>query len=203
MKRLFVFAILAGAIVFLRAPATLHAQRAVTLDDLKKLSIVCFVPSYLPEGFKVKSVQITNDDYNAALPLYEIEWGDEGKATFSIDSAREGIGDRNLMGTDDTDDMEMKVPPLGSVFLIYTPRGRDGIKTEIKSNWVSDANMNAEKAKDPLGHPDLGRYHGFSATGISLKEFEKILQSLHSIRSEPTPTPKPKAKGKPATAPKH
>src|SRR5476649_952709 len=110
MKRLFVFAILAGAIVFLRAPATLHAQRAVTLDDLKKLSIVCFVPSYLPEGFKAKSVQITNDDYNAALPLYEIEWGDEGKATFSIDSAREGIGDRNLMGTDDTDDMEMKVP---------------------------------------------------------------------------------------------
>ena len=199
MKRLLVAAALAGSIVFLRAP-TLHAQRAVTLDDLKKLAIICFVPSYLPEGFKIKIVQITNDDYNAALPLYEVEWGDEGKATFSIDSAREGIGDRNLMGTDDTDDMEMKVPRLGgSVFLIYTPRGRDGVKTEIKSNWVSDVNMNAEKAKDPLGHPDLGRYHGFSATGISLKEFEKILQSLHPIKSEPTPPPKPT---KPALSPK-
>jgi hypothetical protein len=202
MKRLLVSAALAGSIVFLRAPATLHAQRAVALDDLKKLAIICFVPSYLPEGFKAKIVQITNDDYNAALPLYEVEWGDEGKATFSIDSAREGIGDRNLLGTEDTDDMEMKVPLLGSVFLIYTPRGRDGVKSEIKSNWVSDANMNAEKAKDPLGHPDLGRYHGFSATGISLKEFEKILQSLHPIKSEPAPTPKPKPKGKPASSPK-
>ena len=203
MKRLFVFATLACSILLLRAPSTLHAQRAVTLDDLKKLAIICFVPFYLPEGFKVRIVQITNDDYNAALPLYEIEWGDEGEATFSIDSAREGIGDRNLMGTDDTDDMEMKVPPLGSVFLIYTPRGRGGIKTEIKSNWVSDANMNAEKAKDPQGHPDLGRYHGFSATGITLKEFEKILQSLHPIRSEPTPPPKPKSKGKSVPSSKH
>ena len=199
MKRLLICATLAGSIVFLRVSSTLNAQRAVTLDELKKLDIICFVPSYLPEGFRVKSVQITNDDLNASLPLYEIEWGDDGKATFSIDSAREGIGDRNIMVIDETDDMEMKAPPVGSVFLIYTPKGRDGIKTEIKSNWVSDANMNTEKAKDPLGHPDLGRYHGFSATGMTLKEFEKIMDSLHPIRSEPTPPPKPKRKPTPSS----
>jgi hypothetical protein len=42
--------------------------------------------------------------------------------------------------------------------------------------------MKSEKAKDPLVHPTLGRYHGFSATGITVAEFEKIINSLHPIR---------------------
>ena len=42
--------------------------------------------------------------------------------------------------------------------------------------------MNAEKAKGPDSHPILGRFHGFSATGITLAEFTKIIQSLHPIR---------------------
>src|ERR1700737_1318972 len=106
MKRLLVGATLAGSIVFPCAPSSSHAERAATLDDLKKLEIICFVPSYLPEGFRLKEVQITNDDYNDSedkkhrLPLYAIEYGDDGKATFSIDSAREGIGDRNIMTID-------------------------------------------------------------------------------------------------------
>src|SRR5438045_9544651 len=44
--------------------------------------------------------------------------------------------------------------------------------------------MTAEKTKDPAGHPVLGRYHGFSATGITLKEFTKIIQSLHPVGSQ-------------------
>jgi hypothetical protein len=70
------------------------------------------------------------------------------------------------------------------MFIIYTPKGKgkEGRKTEIKSNWTSDANMIREKAKDPLVHPDLGRYHGFSATGITVAEFEKIIQSLKPVR---------------------
>src|SRR5439155_22168343 len=44
--------------------------------------------------------------------------------------------------------------------------------------------MKAEKAKDPQGHPTLGRFDGFSATGITLAEFAKIVQSLHPIRDE-------------------
>ena len=44
--------------------------------------------------------------------------------------------------------------------------------------------MNAEKAKGAGNHPILGRYHGFSATGITVAEFGKIVQSLHPIRSE-------------------
>ena len=42
--------------------------------------------------------------------------------------------------------------------------------------------MNAEKAKGEGGHPILGRFHGFSATGITVAEFTKIAQSLHPIR---------------------
>jgi hypothetical protein len=31
-------------------------------------------------------------------------------------------------------------------------------------------------------HPILGRYHGFSTTGLTIAEFAKIIQSLHTIR---------------------
>src|SRR5437773_11437871 len=47
--------------------------------------------------------------------------------------------------------------------------------------------MNAEKAKGPDSHPILGRFHGFSATGITLAEFTKIIQSLHPIRTDNAP----------------
>ena len=94
--------------------------------------------------------------------------------------AREGIGDRNIMAEEDTEESEIQ-SPLGRMYLIYRPKGRTARKIEIDSNWQSDANMLAEKHKDQLAHPVLGRYHGFSASGISLAEFTKIIQSLHPI----------------------
>jgi hypothetical protein len=63
-----------------------------------------------------------------------------------------------------------------------SPTAAAGRKKEIKANWAEDANMKSEKAKDPQAHPILGRYHGFSATGITVAEFEKIVQSLRAIR---------------------
>ena len=72
---------------------------AATLYDLKKLEIICFVPSYLPQGFRLKNVEITYDETgpgekaNRPLPLYSLEYGNGWSATFSIESAREGIGD--------------------------------------------------------------------------------------------------------------
>ena len=162
-------------------------SRAATLDDLKKLEIICFVPSYLPRGFKLKSCDITYDeiqeyeDKNRPLPLYSLVYEGPNGAKFWIDSAREGIGDRNVMGEEDSEDSEMR-SPLGQMFFIYRPKGKTGRKIEIDSNWQSDMNMLAEKSKDQLAHPVLGRYHGFSASGISLTEFAKIIQSLHPIR---------------------
>jgi len=79
--------------------------------------------------------------------------------------------------------------PLGAMDLIYRPKGKDGRKDEIIANWVSDANMNAEKTRNPDNHPVLGRYHGVSATGITLEEFIKIAQSLHPVRDEKVATP--------------
>ena len=175
--------------------SALRAQgAATTLDDLKKLEIICFVPSYLPAGFRLKEVAISYDeiqayeDQNRPLPLYSVEYGNGRKATFSIDSAREGIGDRNIMGEEDTEDTEIQTP-LGPMYLIYRPKGKTGRKIEIKSNWQRDANMNAENAKDPAAHPVLGRFHGFSATGITVAEFAKIIKSLHPVRSGPVPAP--------------
>jgi hypothetical protein len=49
--------------------------------------------------------------------------------------------------------------------------------------------MKAENAKDPQGHPNLGRFHGFSGTGMTLAEFSKIAQSLHPVRDEKAATP--------------
>lgn len=159
-----------------------------TLADLKTLEILCYIPSHLPRGFQLKSVTITYDepgpDEGSAgrFPLYNLEYGDNHGGSFTIDCAREGIGDRNLMETSDTDETEI-TSPFGRMYLIYTPMGQPkGRKKEIKANWASDTNMKSEKAKDPHAHPILGRYHGFSATGITVAEFGKIVQSLHPIR---------------------
>jgi hypothetical protein len=123
---------------------------------------------------------------NRPLPLYSVKYGNEGNATFSIESAREGIGDRNIMEEENTEETEIQTP-LGPMYLIYRPKGKTGRKDEIKANWVSDANINAEIAKDAESHLILGRYHGFSAIGITLAEFTKIVQSLHPIRDERPP----------------
>jgi hypothetical protein len=172
---------------------TVHAQGTpATLDDLKKLEITCFVPSYLPKGFQLKKISITHDeiqeyeDKNRPLPLYYVEYGNglsrKGiREMFWIESAREGIGDRNIMEEEDAEETAID-SPLGKMYLIYRPKGKTGRKIGIVANWQSDANMNAEKAKDEMAHPVLGRYHGFSATGITLSEFAKIINSLHPVR---------------------
>ena len=160
-----------------------------SLEHLKTLDILCFVPGWLPKGFKLKSVTITYDEPGpdessvGRFPLYDLEYSNDHGASFTINSAREGIGDRNIMGTDDSEEAEIP-SPFGPMYLISTPKGqgRIGRKKEIKSNWAEDANMKAEKAKDPLVHPNLGRYHGFSGSNLTFAEFEKIIQSLHPIR---------------------
>src|SRR3979411_795199 len=159
-----------------------------TLDDLKKLEILCYVPSYLPKGFKLKSVTITYDEPGpdegsvGRFPLYYLEYGDNHGGSFTIDSAREGIGDRNLMETEDSEETTI-TSPFGPMYLIYTPKGKGkiGRKKEIKANWARDDNMKSENAK-ALVHPILGRYHGFSTTGTTVAEFEKIINSLKPVR---------------------
>jgi hypothetical protein len=176
---------------FLFFASTVRSTPELTLDDLRKLEIICFVPSHLPEDFRLQRIDITFDelheefdDMKHPLPLYSIVYSNDPRrgATFSIESAREGIGDRNIMVEEDTEETEIQ-SPLGPMYLIYRPKGKTGRKAEIRTNWVSDANMNEEKAKGAGNHPILGRYHGFSATRITLAEFEKIVQSLHPIRS--------------------
>ena len=175
--------------------SAVHSTPELTLDDLRKLEIICFVPSYLPNGFRLQRIDITYDEpgpdeAKRLFPLYSIVYSNDPRngATFSIESAREGIGDRNIMKEEDTDETEIRTP-LGPMYLIYRPKGKDGLKDEIKANWVSDANMDAETSKNARSHPILGRYHGFSATGISVAEFSKIVQSLHPIRDEKPATP--------------
>jgi hypothetical protein len=174
-----------------------------TLDQLRSLEILCYVPAWLPKGFKLRNVVVTYDEPGpdegsvGRFPLYSIEYGNgpasppadsrqwsdrTGGATFTIESAREGIGDRNLLDTEDSDEVAI-ASPFGPMYLIYTPKGKakNVRKVEIKANWASDSNMKSEKAKG-LPHPILGRYHGFSATAISVAEFKKIIASLHPIR---------------------
>src|SRR5262245_54097508 len=85
----------------------------------------------------------------------------------------------------DAEETEIQTPP-GPMYLIYRPKGKDGRKDEIRANWVSDANMDAEKARSAESHPVLGRYHGFTGTGITLAEFARIVQSLRPVRDEAT-----------------
>ena len=176
-----------GTLLFL-SPITLSS--AATLDDLRQLDITCYVPSYLPSGLRLKNVEIAydeiqeNEDQNHPLSLYSIQYGNGWNATFSIESAREGIGDRNLMADEkNAEETEIK-SPFGPMYLIYRPKGKDGRKEEIIANWVSDPAMNEEKGKGPESHPVLGRFHGFSATGITVAEFTKIIQSLHPLGND-------------------
>jgi hypothetical protein len=187
MRRI-LFSILLSSILALTPRTAPCINPHATLDDLKKLEILCFVPSYLPKGFKLKSVAITYDEPGpdeggaGRFPLYYLEYGDNQGGSFTVDTAREGIGDRNLMGTEDSDETTI-TSPFGPMYLIYTPKGQGkaGRKKEIKANWAEDDNMKSEKAK-ALPHPILGRYHGFSTTGTTVAEFEKIINSLKPIR---------------------
>ena len=163
---------------------------AATLDDLKQLEITCYVPSYLTQGLRLQNVEITydeipgNEDQNHPLPLYSIQYGNGWNATFTIESAREGIGDRNIMADEENSEETEIKSPFGAMYLIYRPKGKASRKDEIIANWVSDPNMNDEKSKGTDSHPLLGRFHGFSATGITVAEFTKIIQSLHPIGVE-------------------
>jgi hypothetical protein len=184
MRRFLV--LVTAASVILGPRLSQSARGPGTLDDLKKIQIICFVPTWLPKGFKVERVAISfdepgPDEGGGRFPLYSIQYANGRGETFSIDCAREGIGDRNLLETDDSEDAEIG-SPLGRMFIIYTPKGKAGRKTEIRSNWTSDANMIAEKAKNPQAHPVLGRYHGFTSTGITVAEFGKIIDSLRPAR---------------------
>ena len=179
-----------GALLFL---SPMGLSSGATLDDLKQLEITSYVPSYLPQGLRLKNLEITydeileNEDQNHPLPLYSIQYGNGWNATFIIESAREGIGDRNIMADEkNAEETEIK-SPFGPMYLIYRPKGKDGRKAEIIANWVSDPNMNEEKTKGPDSHPVLGRFHGFSATGITVAEFTKIIQSLHPIGGNKAP----------------
>ena len=192
--RLFLSSILLSSILALTPPTASSTNPHATLDDLKKLEILCYIPGWLPKGFKLKSVSITYDEPGpdeggaGRFPLYQYEYAGPARGgvetSFTLDCAREGIGDRNLMGTEDSEETTI-TSPFGPMYLIYTPKGKGKTarKTKIKANWAEDPNMKSEKAKDRLAHPILGRYHGFSATGITVAEFEKIIASLHPIRS--------------------
>lgn len=182
-----------GALLFL----SMVPSSAATLDDLKQLEITCYVPSYLTQGLRLQNVEVTydaiqeNENQNHPLPLYSIQYGNGWNATFTIESAREGIGDRNIMADEaNAEETEIK-SPFGPMYLIYRPKGKDGRKHEIIANWVSDPNMNNEKSKGLDSHPVLGRFHGFSATGITLAEFSKIIQSLHPIGGDKAPASLP------------
>jgi len=180
----------ASALLFL---SPMVSSSATTLDDLKQLEITCYVPSYLPQGLRLQNVEVTydeiqeNEDQNHPLPLYSVQYRNGWNATFTIESAREVIGDRNIMADEENaEETEIK-SPFGPMYLIYRPKGKDGRKDEIIANWVSDPNMRDEKAKGPDLHPVLGRFHGFSATGITVAEFTKIIQSLHPIGGNKAP----------------
>src|SRR5207237_9781080 len=87
-----------GALLFLW-PMVLSS--AATLDDLKQLEITCYVPSYLPQGLRLQNVEVTyeeiqeKENQNHPLPLYSIQYGNGWNATFTIESARDAVGDRN------------------------------------------------------------------------------------------------------------
>lgn len=191
-------------VLVLAAHIALRAGPNFTLDDLAKLDITCFVPGYLPRGFQLTDVEITQEENPSAEPkrtfsVYQLEYEGPHGATFSVESAYEGIGDRNIMETEDSEERELHSPIFGPVYIIYTPKGKSGVKKEIIANWVEDANMKAELAAKADAHAVLGRFHGFTGTHMTVAEFARIIDSLHPARSAAaSPSPSPAASIAPA-----
>lgn len=173
--------------------ATLPAwstPKSATLDDLKKLPITCLVPGWLPEGYHLQLVEIDRSDREGLKDpkapghaTYSIEYGNGKKGKFTIESARWGIGDRNLDDAPDAEESQFDTKEFGKVYIVYAPKGKAGVKKRITANWITDAAWRAEeKAKVTL--PIKGRAHGVSGFGMTLADFEKIVQSLHAIREK-------------------
>src|SRR4029450_6882889 len=94
---------------FIFSLSSVRSTPELTVDDLRKLEIICFVPSYLPKGFRLQRVDITYDEAGSdepkrQFPLYSVAYSDDQRngATFSIESAREGISDLNIVEEEDT-----------------------------------------------------------------------------------------------------
>jgi len=106
-----------------------------TLDDLKQLEITSYVPSYLPQGLRLKNIEVTydeiqeNEDQNHPLPLYSIQYGNGWNATFTIESAREGIGDGNIMADEENaEETEIK-SPFGPMYLFTGQKAKIAART--------------------------------------------------------------------------
>lgn len=185
-------ALLLGAPPLLTLSSSQAAPKGNTLDDLKKLEITCLVPAWLPDGYRVRSVGIDysdRDEHNKArsYPAYDIEYGDGKKGRFTIESARWGIGDRNLDQDDRAEETQFDTKRYGKVYIIYFPPGKTGVKKRINANWISDENLVAEEKRNKDALPIKGRHHGVSGYGMTVADFEKIVQSLHPIRDNEAP----------------
>jgi len=183
--------LLAYAFAFLVMPSAHSAPKATTLDDLKTLPINCLVPGWLPEGFHLKTVKIDyedreglKDEKTRGFPGYFIEYSDGKKGSFTLESARWGIGDRNLDQNDRAEESQFDTKVYGPVYIIYFPPGKAGVKQRITANWVADPGLKAEAAKNANGLPVKSRYHGVSGFGMTLPDYEKIVRSLHPIREK-------------------
>jgi hypothetical protein len=190
MKYLLPALFLSAWMTFSISPAH-GAPKGNTLDDLKKLDIICLVPRWLPDGYHLKTVDIDYSDRDESdnpkarsYAAYSTEYGDGKKGRFTIESARWGIGDRNLDQDDRAEEAQFETKRYGTVYIIYFPPGKAGVKKRIAANWIEDENLVAENKESKTALPVKGRFHGFSGYGMTVVEFTKIVQSLHPIREK-------------------
>jgi hypothetical protein len=184
-------ALLLGALAFLGVSQVFAKPKAHSLEDLKKLDIVCLVPGWLPEGYHLKKVDIDYSDREGPLDSkagafvgYGIEYGNGKRRQFTLESARTGIGDRNLDKDERAEETQFETKHYGTVYIIYFPPGKAGVKDRIVANWIEDENLKAENAKGADAPRIKGRYHGVSGFGMTLADFQKIVQSLHPVREK-------------------
>jgi len=172
--------------------APVHAEaKGDTLDDLKQLPITCLVPAWLPEGYHLRQVSIDYEDRDGlqdpkahGFPSYNLTYSNGKKGRFTVECAREGIGDRNLDSDERAEESQFDTKRYGPVYIIYFPPGKSGVKDRITANWIDDDPKKTEKTSDATAPRIKGRYHGLSGYGMTVAQFEKIVQSVHPIREQ-------------------
>jgi thioredoxin-related protein len=97
---------------FVFSLSAVRSTPELTLDDLRKLEIICFVPSYLPKDFRLQRVDITCDELHEEfddpkhqLPLYSIVYSNDpqrGGFNLQIASTHYGFADFTLAKQENT-----------------------------------------------------------------------------------------------------
>lgn len=145
------------------APASAAGLKAADASKLKKLGVKIVIPTYLPAGFTLKSLQVEpKGNYGKS---YTLEYSGAGQQSFRVLMCTEGYG-----GTPPGDQEQSFTNPLfGKARLNWSAATRSFPNSIFVTDWVSQV-----RGKTPVYRVD--------GKDVSPEEAIKIAESLRLLK---------------------